>query len=313
MIAGALRGLMVPANGAALSLAPWFSVPRRIDRSDLSYLAWLEEVIQEVVVIVVIAVVLAFLLRLATQRLVRFSKSGEIHSPVRAQQMRTLASVIYSVGIAIICFIALLQILPVFGVNMGPLLASAGIAGLAIGFGAQTLVHDVINGFFILVENQYNVGDTVKIAGVKGAVEAMTLRHTVLRDADGTLHTVPNSQITVVSNLTRDWAQVTLHVATAYTENTDRVLKVLREVGAEIRNDPDFADMIVAEPEVPGIERVASGEVDYLMVVKTLPGTPQYAVSRELRRRVKECFEKNGIKPPGPAQVYVVDSEERNH
>jgi len=195
---------------------------------------------------------------------------------------------------------------------MGPLLASAGIAGLAIGFGAQALVHDVINGFFILVENQYNVGDVIRIANVKGTVEAMTLRRTVLRDADGTLHTVPNSQITVVSNATRDWAQITLHIATAYDENTDRIVKLLREVGSELRNDPDFADLIVAEPEVPGIERVSAGEVDYLMIVKTLPGTAQYAVSRELRRRVKACFEQQGVKPPATAHVYIMDSPQRS-
>lgn len=306
----AVFALLLTAYGSIF--APLFSNPRRSDRPELSYAAWLEDTIQEVVFIVVIAAVLIFLLRLATRRLVRLSKSGEITSPVRAQQMRTLAGVIYSVGIAIITFIALLQILPEFGVNMGPLLASAGIAGLAIGFGAQTLVRDVINGFFILVENQYNIGDVVKLAGVKGSVEAMTLRRTVLRDADGTLHTVPNSQITVVSNTTRDWAQVTLHVATAYGENSDRVIQLLRDVGTEVRKDPDFADMIVAEPEVPGIERIASGEVDYIMLVKTLPGTAQYAVSRELRRRIKDCFEKNGIKPTDAAKVFVVDQTQRN-
>jgi len=296
---------LLTALGA--TFAPLFSNPRRSDHPELSYAAWLEDTVQEVALILIIAAVLIFLLRLATQRLVRFSKSGEIASPVRAQQMRTLAGVIDSVGVTIVIFIALLQILPEFGVNMGPLLASAGIAGLAIGFGAQALVKDVINGFFILVENQYNVGDVVRLAGVKGSVEAMTLRRTVLRDADGTLHTVPNSQITVVSNLTRDWAQVTIHVATAYGENTDRVIQLLREVGAELRKDPDLADLIVAEPEVPGIERIASGEVDYIMLVKTLPGSPQYVVSRELRRRIKECFQKNGIKPADAAKVYVMD------
>jgi small conductance mechanosensitive channel len=298
---------MIAALSALLAFAPLFQNPRRSDHPELSYAAWLEDTVQEVVLIVVVAAVLIFLLRLGTQRLVRFSKSGEITSPVRAQQLRTLASVIYSVGLAIISFIALLQILPEFGVNMGPLLASAGIAGLAIGFGAQTLVRDVINGFFILVENQYNIGDVVSLAGVKGSVEAMTLRRTVLRDADGALHTVPNSQITVVSNLTRDWAQVTMHVATAYGENTDRVIQLLREVGAELRKDPDFADLVVAEPEVPGIERIAAGEVDYIMLIKTLPGAAQYRVSRELRRRIKECFEKHDIKSAGPAQVYVID------
>jgi small conductance mechanosensitive channel len=191
-------------------------------------------------------------------------------------------------------------------INIGPLLASAGVAGLAIGFGAQTLVHDVITGFFVLMENQYDLGDTVRVGGVKGTVELMTLRRTVLRDADGTVHTIPNSQITIVSNLTRDWTQVTLHIAVAYDEPTDKVISVLKEAASEVRTDPAFYDAIVSDPEVPGIERVAGAEVDYLVSVKTRPAD-QYRVSRELRRRIKACFEKNNIKAAGPGQVYVLD------
>ena len=155
---------------------------------------------------------------------------------------------------------------------MGPLLASAGIAGVAVGFGAQTLVHDFINGFFILVENQYDVGDVIKIAGVQGSVETMTLRRTVLRDADGTVHNVPSSQITVVSNMTRDWTQLALHISVAYNTDSDLVMKVLNEVGTEIAADPNFSDKIVDKPQVPGIEKVSGDEVDYLMLIKTRPG-----------------------------------------
>ena len=276
---------------------------------DFDSLTWIRQSAQQVALILVIAVIMARLLSFATNRLVKISKSQEMPSAVRAQQLRTLAGVINSVGDFVIIFIAIMQTLPIFGINMGPLLASAGIAGLAIGFGAQTLVKDVINGFFILLENQYNVGDVVRVAGVKGSVESMTLRRTVLRDADGTLHIVPNSEIKIVSNLTRDWSQVTMHVAVAYSESSDKVIRLLQEVGAALRSDPKFSDLIVAEPEVPGIERVISGgEVDYLMIVKTLPGSAQYAVSRELRRRIKECFENQGIKPAGASQLYVVDS-----
>ncbi len=135
----------------------------------------------------------------------------------------------------------------------------------------------------------------------------MTLRRTVLRDVDGSVHTVPNSEIKIASNLTRDWAQVTLHISVDYSEDSDRVVRLLKEIGQELRNDPQFSDAIVAEPEVPGIERVAPGEVDYLMMVKTRPGK-RYEVSRELRRRIKECFQKNNIKPSGPARVFVMDT-----
>jgi len=260
----------------------------------------------KIVLVVVVAFVLLKLLRSSTNRLARFSHRQTIASGLRSQQLRTLASVLNSVGMAIIIFLAAMQILPVLGINMGPLLASAGVAGLAIGFGAQTLVKDVINGFFILMENQYDVGDTVRLAGVSGTVERMTLRSTTLRDADGTVHTIPNSEIHIVSNMTRDWAQVALHVSVNYTENSDKVMEILKQVGNDIRNDRQLSDALVADIQVPGIERVSSGEVDYLILAKTRPGE-QYAVSRELRRRIKECFEKNKIQPASPARVYVMD------
>lgn len=238
-------------------------------------------------------------------------KSAELHvrklpPGIRVQQVRTVASVLTSVGIFVIFFVAALMVLSVFNLNLGPMLASAGIAGLAIGFGAQTLVHDFINGFFILFENQYDIGDIVRIAGVKGAVERMTLRSTVLRDDDGTVHMVPNSAIQIVSNLTRDWSQLALKVTVAYSEPSDKVVQLLQEVGAEVRHDPAFASDIVSDIDVPGIDRVGNGEAEYLMLVKTRP-TKQFAVSRELRRRIKECFEKNNVQAAGPGRIYVMD------
>jgi len=225
---------------------------------------------------------------------------------VRAQQLRTLASVLTSIGIFIILFVAALEILPLLGLNLGPLLASAGVAGLAIGFGAQTLVHDFLNGFFILVENQYDIGDNVRIAGVKGMVEQMTLRRTVLRDDDGTVHIVPNSQILIVSNMSRDWAQLTMRVVVAYSENSDRIIQLLEQIGEDLRHDAEFAQQIVGAIQVPGIDRVGSGEAEYLMLVKTRPNQ-QYGVSRELRRRIKEVFEKIQVKTAGPGRDYVMD------
>jgi len=262
--------------------------------------------VPRIVGVLVIAFILARLLRKLSRHLSELSNRQGLSTALRAQQLRTLSSVIYSVGLGAIVFLAAMQILPLLGINMGPLLASAGIVGLAIGFGAQTLVRDFINGFLILVENQYDLGDTVRIAGVQGAVEAMTLRRTVLRDDTGALHTVPSSEIKVVSNLTRDWTQVPLHISVAYGVASDRVVQLLDEVGEDLANDPKFADKIVAKPDVPGIEKVSGGEVDYLMLVKTKPGA-QHAVSRELRLRIKACFEKNGIEPGNPNRVYVVD------
>lgn len=238
-------------------------------------------------------------------------KSAEMHvrklpPGVSVQQFRTVTSVVTSVGIFVILFVAVLEILSLLGLNLGPMLASAGIAGLAIGFGAQTLVHDFINGFFILLENQYDIGDTIRIAGVKGTVERMSLRMTVLRDEDGTVHLVPNSAVQIVSNTTRDWAQLALRVTVAYTEPSDRIVKLLQQIGEEVRHDPAFEADIVSDIQVPGIDRVGNGEAEYLMLIKTRPNK-QYGISRELRRRIKGCFEKNNIQAAGPGRIYVMD------
>ncbi|MGO9307183.1 MAG: mechanosensitive ion channel family protein [Candidatus Korobacteraceae bacterium] len=263
--------------------------------------------VPRIVAVLIIAFILTRLLRVAARHLSNLSSSQGLPSAVRSQQLRTLSSVIHSVGLFIIMFVAALQILPLLGINMGPLLASAGIAGVAVGFGAQTLVRDFINGFFILVENQYDIGDTIKIAGVQGTVEAMTIRRTVLRDGDGTVHNVPSSEIKVVSNLTRDWSQLAMNISVAYSADGDRVIKLLQEVGDELAGDPAYSAMILAKPEVPGIEKVSGDTVDYLMLVKTKPGA-QDSVRRELRRRIKASFEKNKIEPGNPNRVYVMDA-----
>jgi moderate conductance mechanosensitive channel len=287
---------MLPSEGKLRALLEdWGEDARTFLRHD----------VPKIILVIVVAFVLARLLRLITAKVASL-QAEKLPSGTRAQQVRTLASVINSIGIFIIVFVAALEILPLLGLNLGPLLASAGVAGLAIGFGAQTLVHDFINGFFILFENQYGIGDSVRIAGVRGTVEGMTLRHTALRDDDGTVHIVPNSEITIVSNMTRDWSQLTMRVVVAYSEPSDKIIQLLQQVGEDLRHDPKFAGDIVGDIQVPGIDRVGSGEAEYLVLVKTRPNT-QYAVSRELRRRIKECFEKNKIQTAAPGRVYVMD------
>ena len=260
--------------------------------------------IPQLLAILIIAFILIRILEVVTRKIVELSKRGKPHGAIRAQQISTVVGVIHSFGVFVIVLLTIMQALQVFRIDIAPLLASAGIAGLAIGFGAQTLVKDVINGFFILVENQFEVGDTIKAAGVQGTVEEITMRRTNLRDADGTLHIVPNSSIQIVSNMTRDWSQVALHIAADYSENSDHVIELLQEVAKNFYQDPGFHDDVVSEPSVPGIERVTGTEVDYLMLVRVRPGR-QYEVARELRRRIKACFEQNKIKAGTPAQVYV--------
>jgi small conductance mechanosensitive channel len=265
---------------------------------------FLRHQVPRIVAILFVAFVLSRLLKLLAKHFSELGNRQGLPSSVRSQQIRTLSSVIYSIGLFVILFIATMQILALLGVNMGPLLASAGVAGIAIGFGAQTLVKDFINGFFILAENQYDIGDTVKIAGVQGVVENMTLRKTVLRDADGSVHTVPSSDIQVVSNLTRDWTQVNLQVSVAYAVDSDKVIGLLKQVGYDLAHDPTSAGMIVATPEVPGVDKVSGNSVEYLMTVRTAPGS-QYAVKRELQRRIKAAFEKNGIEPGDPSRIMI--------
>jgi len=260
--------------------------------------------------ILILSFVLLVFLRTVRKRLLHHAERTDLPSGLRAQQLRTLASVIYSIGVVVIAFVAIAMILETLKINIGPLIASAGVAGFAIGFGAQTLVKDFINGFFILIENTFDVGDIVRAAGVQGTVESLTLRRTMLRDADGTVHMVPNSEMKIISNLTRDWTQLTMHVAVDYKENSDRVISLLKEVSSEVRNDRRYADSIVSEPEVPGIDRVAGDTVDYLLLLKTRPGA-QHAISREIRRRIKTCFEEQGIKPASTNKFYVVGDSSR--
>ena len=257
----------------------------------------------KILLILIVALVVIRIVHTLTRGMVAL-RARHLPPGIRGQQIQTLASVINSIASFVVWFLVGLTVLDRVGINLGPLLASAGIAGLAIGFGAQTLVKDFINGFFVLLEDQYNIGDGVRLAGVKGTVEDMSLRRTVLRDDDGTVHIIPNSQVQIVSNMTRDWSQIALQVSVAYGEPSDKIIELLKQVGEEIRHDPQFADDIVADIQVPGIDRVGNGEAEYLVLVKTRP-RKQFAVTREFRRRIKECFEKNKIQAGLPGRVFV--------
>lgn len=264
---------------------------------------FLRDAVPRLFLIALVSFVLIWILRLVTSKAGRL-QSKRLPGVRRAAQVLTLAEILHSVGVTVILFVATLMALSVFRLNLGPLLASAGIVGLAIGFGAQTLVKDVLNGFFILLEDQYDVGDFIRIAGVQGRVETMSLRRTVLRDDDGTVHTIPNSEIKIVSNATRDWSQVSLRVSVADSEPSDRVIRLLQEVGSQLRGDPTLGGDIFADIEVPGIDRIAGGEAEYLVQMKTRPGR-QNEVRRELRRRIKDSLQQNQItaSESSPAQV----------
>ena len=262
----------------------------------------------KIVLVLLISFLLLRVLRAITGRMGTL-RVPHRYADVRARQVKTMAGVIESVGKFVIFFVASLEILSQIGFNLGPVLASAGIAGLAIGFGAQTLVKDVINGFFILLENQYDIGDAIRAASVKGTVEDMSLRRTVLRDDDGTVHTIPNSEIKLVSNMTRDWSQVLLRATTANTEPSEKIIALLRQVGETLAAEAPFSADFLVPPRVLGIDRVANGEVDYLVIGRTRPGR-QYDISRELRRRIMEAFQQNNIETGPPGRVFVVETRD---
>lgn len=247
---------------------------------------------------VAVALVLWWMLRVVIRRIERSLGQPQPGSlTVSEQRTRTLVSLLRSVGRLIIAVVFLFMLMSAVGLDLGPLLAGAGVVGLAISFGAQSLVKDVISGLFILIENQFGVGDVIRIEGVSGAVERMTLRVVALRDVHGVVHIVPNGQITKVSNLTRTWARVVLDVNVAYKVDTDHAIEVMRGVGRELWDDEEWKALLVEAPEVPGIESFDSGSVTIRMTAKTLP-LKQWDVARELRRRLKRRFDEEDIEVP---------------
>jgi small conductance mechanosensitive channel len=195
------------------------------------------------------------------------------------------------------------------GVNLAPLLASAGIVGIAIGLASQNIVKDVLNGVLILIEDQFNVGDTVRLGGVSGVVEAMTLRKTTVRDLDGTLYVIPNSQIATVANQSVGYSMATINVSVDFSANPDVVLKLLKSIAMEIRNSEEFRQVFVADPQILGVDAVKGSEVIFPVVFKTL-ATKQYAPVREFRRRVRLALEEHHLLPGDPNRVFRTFMEE---
>jgi small conductance mechanosensitive channel len=217
--------------------------------------------------------------------------------------VKTLSGVIRTTGLAIIWLITALQFLAALGVNLAPLLASAGVAGIAIGLAAQNIVKDVLNGILILIEDQFDVGDTVRLAGLAGTVEAMTLRKTTVRDVDGTLYIIPNSQITTVANLSADYSVATVNVSVDFSANPDLVVELLKGIAMEIRNSAEFSPVFVDDPKVLGVDAVKGSEMVFPVVFKTL-ATKQYGAVREFRRRVRLALEEHHLLPRDPNRVF---------
>ncbi|MCI0749770.1 MAG: mechanosensitive ion channel family protein [Nevskiales bacterium] len=190
-----------------------------------------------------------------------------------------------------------LALLMQLGIQVGPILASAGIVGVAIGFGAQSLVRDILTGFFFVLENQVRVGDVVQINGTGGLVEAMTLRTLVLRDLSGVVHVFPNGNVNTLANMTRDWSGYVFDIGIAYKEDPDRAIALLKQVAAELRRDPQFGPKIIEDAEVFGVEKLDESAVIIRGRLKTRP-ILQWEVGREFLRRVKKAFDRENIEIP---------------
>ena len=267
--------------------------------------AFLRADLPRLVAILILAFILARICKFFVTRMLRLA-DRQVGNSQRASQLRTMAAILRATSYSIIGFIVLLHVLSVFNINLTPLLASAGVVGVGIGLGAQSIFKDMLNGIFILIEDQYNVGEVVKIAGLQGTVEDLTLRCTTLRDGDGTVYIVPNSQIASVANLSRDFSIAGLNLNVDASANPDKVLAVLKSVALEVRNDPAFREIVMSDPDVPGVDQIRGREVTYPISIR-VRANQKDAVLRELRRRIIKAFEANGI-PLGtdPANMLIM-------
>src|SRR5579872_4233302 len=261
-------------------------------------------------IILLIALLLVRVLRIVTRRLIAVagSESAVRVARMREQQTRTLAGILYSAGSAIIVIVAVLMALPEFGFNVTPVAAAAGLASLSIGFGAQHLVHDFINGFFTVLEDQYVVGDIVRIGDVVGRVEHLTLRRTVVRDPQGAVVTIPNGEITKVANLSRDWGQVFLDTIVASDQPLDEALNTLEAVARDFRADPSWSPLLLDGPRVLGVESLSANGTSVRLQVRTA-ATRQDDVARELRRRIQIELAGRGIQLGGLQRMQLVATE----
>lgn len=254
------------------------------------------------ILVAIIAFILIRILRLVTHHMIRVAENHSA-SQGRVGQVKTLSGVIRTTGLAAILLITGLQFLDALGFNLAPLLASAGVVGIAIGLAAQNIVKDMLNGILILIEDQFNVGDTVRLAGLAGTVEAMTLRKTTVRDADGTLYVIPNSQITTVANLSVGFSVATINVSVDFSANPDVVVDLLKGIAMDIRNSEEYRQVFVADPQILGVDAVKGSEVIFPVVFKTL-ATKQYGPVREFRRQVRLALEQHHLLPGDPNRIF---------
>jgi small conductance mechanosensitive channel len=258
-----------------------------------------------ILLVLVVMVVALRLLRMAVHAVARGILQRE-REPGRelAQKAKTLSQVVETTGQVIIFTVAILTVLSLMNKDVTPLLASAGIAGIAVGFGAQNLIKDWLGGFFILLENQYSVDDVIKVGEQVGVVEKLDLRKTVLRSTEGAAIVIPNGEVRVVTNLTKEWSRVVMDVGVPYEEDIDHAIEVLCRICREVAADPGLGELLLEAPEVLGIEGMDDQKVTIRLWAKTLP-SKQWTAARAIRALVKKRFDEAGIGTPYPHQVTI--------
>jgi moderate conductance mechanosensitive channel len=290
-------GSIIIAIAAIWMMLPSFGLPQNIEAHTV-----------RVLVIAIGAFLLNRLLRAYTTHMIIVAHTDTRAAHTREEQTRTMAGVLYSVVTAILIIGAILMILPELGFHETPLAAAAGLSSLALGFGGQYLVRDVINGFFIVFEDQYSVGDTIKLNSETGRVEHITLRRTVLRNAQGALVTIPNGQVGQVANLSRDWSQHFLDITIPSDSAAEQALTVLEKCATEMREDPSWAPLLVDGPRVLGIESLALTGTTLRVQFKSMPSRND-EVARELRRRILQEMDRAGIKLVSAHRVTLLGPE----
>ena len=256
-----------------------------------------------ILIIIVAAYMAIRVLKLALNRLenliVKATAHTEIVPGAASKRIRTLMNVLWTIVVGLIWFVTTLTTLGQIGVNIGPILAGAGVVGLAVGFGAQNLVKDLVSGFFLILENQVRVGDVAIINGTGGLVEAITFRTITLRDLSAVVHVFPNGSINTLANMTKDWSAYVIDMGVAYKEDTDRVVEVMRQVGEELRADSNYGSAMIEPIEILGVDAFADSAVKIKARLKTLPLQP-WNIGREYRRRLKKAFDAERIEIPFP-------------
>jgi small-conductance mechanosensitive channel len=272
-----------------------------------SFSRWLEiagKTGLRLLVILLFAILLTRALKAMTSRLVQLAKAQSRAGQMREQQTRTMAGLLYSIGAAVIGLIAVLMGFEVLGFDIAPAMATAGVASIAIAFGAQSLLKDFINGFFIVFEDQYVVGDLIQVNGETGRVEHLTLRRTVIRNPAGAMVTVPNSLVGQVANLSRDWSQAFVDVTVPAVEMVGRALATLEKIAGDFRNDADWSAALIDGPRVLGIEALSLDGTVIRVQARTILNRKD-DVARELRRRIKLGFEQAKIPLSYTHQIMV--------